>query len=403
MWDPASSVTIDWAGSKTATGENPALPGAVIHQNTAAKSRDLLFVTGGSGGFIEIVDMTTNSTVGSIDVASLTGVPSAEPHSVDIAPGNDNLLYAMVRQVPNPTPGGASALLIDVSNIAAPNVVAGVTGLNKAACGIYADYDKSLYYQANGSVAAGKMALVANGNDSSVATVDFDSMSVTGTIPIPRAPDNLAGPLGMLWEIHGVVPSADSTSIYAVGALSGDANSSDLYQVNSATGTEIRRIPMTSSLVGYCGLEYDLNDTTSDNLVAADMAAGPGVVASLEANWSPAYGGPLPPGSLPVTQGGWQENSLSAGTATNHISTDFDGDGESSTCGISWNASGTTGYASLMWDPASSVTIDWAGSKTATGENPALPGAVIHQNTAAPPTRSTACCMSPAVPVASSR
>ena len=383
MWDAASSVTIDWAGSKTATAENPASPGSVIHQNTAAKSRDLLFVTGGTGGVIEIVDMITNATVGTIDMTALTGVGSAEPHGVEIVPGNDNLMYAQVRQVPNPLPGGGSVLLMDVSNLNAPSIVAGVTGMNKAACGVYADADKSLYYEANGSVASGKMALVANGNASDVAVIDFDSMSVTGNIPVTRAPDGLLAGLGMLWEIHGVVPSNDSTSIYTVGALSGTSDSADLIETNSATGVEVRRIAMTGSLVGYCGLEYDLNDTTSDNLVATDMAAGPGVAASLEAAFDPAAGGPLPPGTLPVTQGGWQENSLSAGTATNHISTDFDGDGESSTCGVSWNAAGTVGYASLMWDAASSVTIDWAGSKTATAENPASPGSVIHQNTAA--------------------
>ncbi|GBE58148.1 hypothetical protein BMS3Abin01_01079 [bacterium BMS3Abin01] len=228
-----------------------------------------------------------------------------------------------------------------------------------------------------------QLLYIANGDDSNVAIIDVGTMNIVDYVPVPRAPDGLLPGLGMHWEIHGVVPSNDRASIYAVGALSGDANSSDLYQVDIATGTEIRRIPMTGSLVGYCGLEYDVNDTTSDNLVAADMAAGPGVAASLEAAYSPAAGGPLPPGTLPVTQGGWQENSLSTGTATNHISTDFDGDGESSTCGISWNAAGTVGYASLMWDAANSVTIDWAGTKTATGENPALPGAVIHQNTAA--------------------
>jgi hypothetical protein len=81
--------------------------------------------------------MATNATIGSIDMTAMTHSPTAEPHSVDIVIGEESTLYAMVRQVPDPSPGGASVIVMDVSTPLAPVVKGSVQGLNDAACGIY--------------------------------------------------------------------------------------------------------------------------------------------------------------------------------------------------------------------------------------------------------------------------
>lgn len=261
-----------------------------------------------------------------------------------------------------------------------------------------------------------QLLYIANGRASNVKVVDVGSMSVVDTIPVPKPIMNaneytgqgdslldktLAG-LGLslpahvpdmfYWEVHGVVPSKDRTHIYAVGALSFTPADDTMYEVNTKSKALDRSIPLAPKLVGYCGLEYNQNDENSNTLYAASMATGPTDLATL-------IGLPLKPqgvqdplgvsnlvGSataLSPDVGGLSQENIATGQNTGFISTDWNMNANSSTCGIAWTADGTRAYASQMFEPLID-TLDW-GRLTATGEiNPStLPGTSYHQETSA--------------------
>ncbi len=213
-----------------------------------------------------------------------------------------------------------------------------------------------------------QMLYVANGTDSNVKVIDVGSMSVVDTVPVPAQPDGLQG-LGLNWEVHGVVPSADRSSLYTVGALSGGyLNGSNcdggcgyhISQISTKTKTEIKTIPLPTAAydpVGYCGLEYNLNNINSNYLIAATMN-------TTDANLTNLFGAPNLNRQPQQMLGGWASVNLTTDTST-FLSTDQNGDGESGTCGIAWNAAGTKGYASQMFSPFI-ATINWDAA-TATG------------------------------------
>ncbi|MCL5883226.1 MAG: hypothetical protein M1539_04535, partial [Actinobacteria bacterium] len=135
---------------------------------------------------------------------------------------------------------------------------------------------------------ANQLLYVAGGTQSDVKVIDVGTMSVVDKIPVPVQPSGLAG-LGMNWEVHGVVPSQDRSSIYAVGALSGGYLASapyQMYNISTSTKAVIRSIPLGDSAtnpVGYCGLEYNLNDESSNEIIAASMNAADGTLMSIGA------------------------------------------------------------------------------------------------------------------------
>ncbi len=366
MFDaPSSETSMDWPGATTLTyNASSGTPGISYHQSTVDKERGLLFQSGGNGHVLDVFDISGGNPVliGTIDLAALTGVPSAEPHGPEISAANSDVLYVNTRQVPNPDPSGGTVLAIDVSDVNAPVLIGGYVGTNKSSCGVFADADKSLYYShADPSGTGSETLLVANGNDSDVLVADVASMSWVDSINIPDA-----DPAGNAWEIHGMIPSPDRTSVYAVGALSGTSADVTMYQVNSANDDVVRTIgPLYGSNVGYCGIEYDRNDESSNLVYATNMG-------------TPLLG--------PVDSvGGWQEVDISTGTVGRFINTDANGNGESSTCGVAWDSSGTHGYAGLMFDaPSSETDMDWPGATTMNyNASSGTPGISYHQNTVA--------------------
>ena len=193
-----------------------------------------------------------------------------------------------------------------------------------------------------------QLLYVAGGEDSNVKVIDVGTMSIVDTIPVPVQPNGLIG-LGMKWEVHGVVPAMDRASIYAVGALSGGYLASapyQMYNISTSTKTLIRSIPLGDSAhnpVGYCGLEYNLNDENSNEIIAASMNASDATLMSIGApNLGRAY---------QDQYGGWSFEDITTGTSTGFMGTNFNGTPESSTCGIAWNATGDRGFASQMFEP----------------------------------------------------
>ncbi len=267
------------------------------------------------------------------------------------------------------------------------------------------------------------MLFIANGRASNVAVLDVAKMSMVDYIPVPRSPINLLAPAGQTqgllsksiqglgglstpvtvpdmfyWEVHGVVPSADRGSVYAIGALAGTDSDFTMYQVNTKTHNNDRKVPLAPSVVGYCGLEYDRNDESTGVLWAENMQTGPADLAYL-------FGSPLQlkdpvAGLLPslglggllntvenqlsLGVGGISEENLASGTNTRYIATDYNADGASSSCGIAWDASGDRAFVSQMFEPLID-TINW-NTKVVDGEIvPPSPGrpSTQHQSTSA--------------------
>jgi len=239
-------------------------------------------------------------------------------------------------------------------------------GMSGAADAAYGGYGCGAYVPCDQAPPASyglgnELLYVANGNASDILVIDANTMRQVDTIPVPDADGS-----GTAWEVHGMVPSKDRSSMYAVGALSGTSADITMYEIDTATKSLKRTIgPLTGSNVGYCGFEYDRNDENSNLVYTTNMAT------------------PLMGSTNSV--GGWQEVDISTGTVGRFIPTDANGNGESSTCGVSWDASGTHGYAGLMFDaPSSETEMDWPGATTLT-YNPSsgTPGISYHQNTVA--------------------
>jgi len=177
-----------------------------------------------------------------------------------------------------------------------------------------------------------------------------------------------------------VAPSADRASVYAVGALSGGfaaAAPYQMYDINTATKVTEREFDLSTNawnIVGYCGLEYNLNDESSNVMIVTSMNAADGTLMSIGA---PNLGRPAN-----QQTGGWSiVEDLANGISTQYISADANGNLESSTCGISWNPDNTTGYAAQMFEPLTS-TIAWpATGGTMTGTVPPGVGNSYHQTT----------------------
>jgi hypothetical protein len=241
-----------------------------------------------------------------------------------------------------------------------------------------------------------QLLYVANGRASNVAVIDVGTMSIVDYVPVPNevTPDSLRNlnPDLMNWEIHGAAPSQDRSYVYAVGALSGGSyplgheGDPDLfrladyrmYKINTATKVTEAEIPLQDSNdptnpVGYCGLEYNLNNEGSNEIVAASMNAS-------NATLLPLLGIDLDDirGSGYSEEGGWSVVDLNNPGTTQFISTDWNGNHESSTCGISWDLSGSHGYASQMFE-AMVTKVDW-GTRTTVGENTPGPSSSYHQN-----------------------
>ncbi|MHB8923289.1 MAG: hypothetical protein ACYC51_07840, partial [Thermoleophilia bacterium] len=287
-----------------------------------------------------------------------------------------------------------------------------------------------------------QLLYVANGQASNVKVIDVGTMSIVDTIPVPNevTPAFYHGlNTGLMnWEVHGVVPAADRQSIYAVGALSagsynrnpdgtidtsstaGDPlagtpgfNLADyrLYQISTSTKQPVRSIPLQGpgdpvNPVGYCGLEYNLNDEGSSELIATSMNAANSTLATvlfgawyqdtdpLGANYTtdPALvGTPVPGSGVDLgfargtgsnEHGGWSFTDIASGTHTGFMSTDANGNNESSTCGIAWNAAGDRAWAAQMFEVLTDE-INWT-TRTADGtmavSAPAM-GNSYHQST----------------------
>jgi YVTN family beta-propeller protein len=313
----------------------------------------------------------------------------------------------------------APVMLMAVLSISGGSyITAGAAAYGTAGGAVYGTSNALIYGPPPASYQLDNQLLyVANGRASNVKVIDVGSMSVVDTIPVPKPIMNanasagqgdslldktLAGlrlslpahiPDMFYWEVHGVVPSRDRTHIYAVGALSFTPADDNMYEVNTKSKALDRTIPLAPKLVGYCGLEYNQNDESSNTLYAASMATGPTDLATL-------FGLPLKPQGLQqdplgvsslvssVTAlspdvGGLSQENIATGQNTGFISTDWNMNANSSTCGIAWTADGTRAYASQMFEPLID-TLDW-GRLTATGEiNPStLPGTSYHQETSA--------------------
>ncbi len=300
---------------------------------------------------------------------------------------------------------------------------------------------------------ANQLLYVANGRASNVKVIDVGTMNIVDTIPVPNevtpaGVNALNGGL-MNWEIHGAVPSADRHSIYALGALSGGSYATPgdtssafnlgtylMYQVNTATKSLTSTIPMNTvgpfNPVGYCGLEYNLNNESTGTLVAASMNAANATLGSVlkvpgcfyqntdpsgfcdyvvhNPNYtdglagSPAVGDPVPfniggarGSGAGHEEGGWSYVDLATGANTAFVSADGNATMESSTCGVGWSnpfaASGSgppdtvMGYMSQMFEPLVSQDFFNATGDPATAgyqgdiAGSSLPGTSYHQLT----------------------
>ncbi len=433
MFEPLID-TVNWnaaAATGTLTGSIGALPNTMYHQETTDKAKGHLFVSEENN--IDVYDMSTNTQVATINVYGLLGATKGvHTHSVAFTnAGGKDVLYATVRNFPV---GSASEIVLDVSNLSSPVLIGSISGLDPEACGVYADTDKSQYYEASGLTANAQVApeaphnalnndllFVANGRSSNVKVLDPGSLKIVDTIPVPneQTPAGLhaMNPGLMNWEVHSIVVSKDRTKIYTAGALSGgsyqtpgDTSSPfqladyQLYTIGTANKTLEAHAPLAGpndpvNLVGYCGMEFNLNNENSNILVASSMNASN---ATLKTALKNPDGTPFDAGGARGSGhselGGWSSFNLSTGQNIGFVS----GDGsnlvdalgnvisadtnspESSTCGITWNAAGTDGYASQMFQPLVNK-INWDGA-TGTGTSagvafPAstVPGTMYHQ------------------------
>ncbi len=377
MFEPLVN-TVNWT-TRVADGDiaPSAATGTSYHQSTSDKAAGLLYVASSSGN-VDVFDMNSNTMVGEINVRALTGTPYNDVHGVEISPGHNNIIYVTSRN----TGTGNMEVIIDVTDLNAPVLIGSVSGLAEAACGVYAIDNKADYYAAaNPTPVGNQMLFVANGRASDVKVIDVGTMSIVDTIPVPNEVTpawlNAWNPGLMNWEVHGVVPSKDRSHVYAVGALSGGSYDKTtgtyrladyrMYDINAATKVTEREIPMMDSSgtqpvnpVGYCGLEYNLNDENSNEIIGASMNASNATLATVLHD--PVLGTPIDlsgvRGSGTSEMGGWAFEDISAGANTGFMTTDANGTTESSTCGVSWNADGTRGFAAQMFEPLVN-TVNW--------------------------------------------
>ncbi len=371
-------ANLSWSGGNGGANANasgtpvsftaPPAAGRMYHQAETDKAKNLLYVTSEDGN-IDVFNISTGTAVydTTINIRALLGSTTSAIHSVDLSPSNSNVIYLTARHTPGN--GDTTEVALDVSNLAAPQVIGAVDGLDNEACGVYAIPDKQDFYAAADiDNLSNDMLFVANGNANNVAVADVGTMSIVDHIPVPVQPAGLAG-LGMYPEVHGVVASQDRTSIYAQDALSGGYLASapyQLYNINSATGSVIRSIPLPTDSydpVGYCGLEYALNDESSNELVATSMNASD---ATLQSIGAPNLGRPAA-----EQQGGWAYVDIANGTDTGFTSVYNPANGtnyESATCGIAWDASGTHAFASTMFNPYV-ANLSWSGGNGGANAN----------------------------------
>ncbi|MHB1389767.1 MAG: hypothetical protein ACYCXF_00810 [Thermoleophilia bacterium] len=417
---------INWT-TRTVDGQiavsAPAM-GNSYHQATSDKVKGLLYVAA-ENGYLDVYDMNTNLPVGSINVRALTGSSTNAIHAIDLAPGNSGVAYVTSRWTPDRAHN--EELVLSIADYNAPVLIGAVDGLAESVCGVYADADKSKYYAAaNKDGINNQMLFVANGQASNVKVIDVGTMSIVDTIPVPNevTPAFYHGlNTGLMnWEIHGVVPAADRQSIYAVGALSGgsynrnpdgsiDTSSTAgdplghtpgfrladyrMYDINTATKKLNRSIPLQGpgdpvNPVGYCGLEYNLNNESSNEIIATSMNAANSTLKTvlfgawyqntnpLGANYTTdptLVGKPVPGSGVDLgfargtgsnEHGGWSFTDIASGTHTGFMSTDFNGNNESSTCGIAWNAAGDRAWATQMFEVLTDK-INWT-TRTVDGQ-----------------------------------
>ncbi len=435
MFEPLIN-TVNWdaaTATGTTTGSIGVSPGTMYHQETTDKAKGHLFVSEENN--VDVYDMSTNTQVATINVYGLLGATQGvHTHSVEFTnAGGKDVLYATVRSFPA---GSASEIVLDVTDLNNPVLIGSVSGLDPEACGVYADTDKSQYYEASGLTANAQVApeaphnalssdllFVANGRSSNVKVLDPSSLKIVDTIPVPNeqtpASLNALNPGLMDWEVHSIAVSKDRTKIYTAGALSGGSYTTpgdtstpfqladyQLYTIGTANKTLEAHAPLAGpndpvNLVGYCGMEYNLNDENSNILVASSMNASNATLSTVLKN---ADGTPFDAsaarGSGHSELGGWSSFNLSTGQNIGFVSGDgsnmVDATGavtgpdtnspESSTCGITWNAAGTEGYASQMFQPLVNK-INWDGA-TGTGTLAGVafpassaPGTSYHQET----------------------
>ena len=363
---------VNW-NTRTVDGTIAAFGNASLyHQAASDKSNGRLYATS-SSGYVEIYDMNTNTQVGQISIRALTGTGTNDIHGVEVAPGNSNVLYVTSRYTPDAA--NNMELAIDITNLASPKLLGSVNGLARGVCGVYAIADKSEYYAAanpNPTHVGNQLLYVANGDASNVAVIDVGTMSIVDTVPVPNQPTpgfiHDWNPGLMNWEIHGAVPSKDRTSVYAVGALSAGSYDQagnfrladyEMYKVNVASKATEQEIPLQSAgqpinPVGYCGLEYNLNDENSNEIIAANMNAANGTLATVLSD--PITHAPIDLSGVRgsgsgIEVGGWSFENIATGTNTGFMSADYNGNLESSTCGIAWNANGDRGFAVQQFEP----------------------------------------------------
>ncbi|MHB8792940.1 MAG: hypothetical protein ACYC6O_06335, partial [Thermoleophilia bacterium] len=377
QFDPLTDK-IDWnpaTGTGTVAGEIAMFSegaGAPQHQAASDKINDRLYTTS-SAGYVFVYNMTTGAEIAALNIRALTNTPYNNVHGVEVAPGNPNVIYVTTRETPDMVTN--MEIVVDVTSLTAPKLIGSVTGLASGACGVYAIPNKADYYTAaNPTNLGNQMLFVANGVASDVKVIDVGTMSIVDTIPVPNQPT--PGPIHdwnpglMNWEIHGVVPSQDRTHVYAVGALS--AGSYDpvtgafrladyrMYDVNTATKATTREIPLQGgpdspiNPVGFCGLEYNLNDESSNEIVAANMNASNATLAGALSD--PVTGAPIDLAGVrgsgaAVETGGFAYEDIAAGVNTGNLNVNQNASLESSTCGIAWDASGTHAFAAQQFDP----------------------------------------------------
>lgn len=199
-----------------------------------------------------------------------------------------------------------------------------------------------------------QLLYVANGEASNIKVVDVGTMSIVDTIEVPSQPNYFA-PI-FYWQVHGVVPSKDRSSVYAVGALSGGYLADapyQMYEISTDTGTVLREIPLAQgndNPFGYSGLEYNLNDENSNEIIATSINIPDALLTSI--------GFPDLGRTAQAQVGGLSFEDLPSGTNTGFMSTDLDGDLLSGTAGIAWDASGNRAFAAQLWE-STVVKVNW--------------------------------------------
>ncbi|MFA6000961.1 MAG: hypothetical protein WC828_02485 [Thermoleophilia bacterium] len=250
-----------------------------------------------------------------------------------------------------------------------------------------------------------QLLYVANGDASNVAIIDVGTMSVVDTVPVPNQPTpgfiHDWNPGLMNWEIHGAVPSkavdGKRQYVYAVGALSAGSYDQagnfrladyEMYKVDVASKATVQEIPLQSAgqpinPVGFCGLEYNLNDENSNEIIAANMNAANATLGTVLHD--PVTGASIDLGGVrgngsAVEVGGWSFEDISTGTNTGFMSADNNGNLESSTCGIAWNANGDRGFAVQQFEPLVDK-VNWT-TRTTDGSIAAFANATLYHQAA---------------------